>query len=470
MIAFILLCVLFIVMGILLSKRVSNGTEFLVAGRGLPSIALAFTIAATHFGGGALIGGIENGAQFGVWAGTYVIISFGIACFVNAYIAPKFRRVANNLTPPDFIESRFGHSKFLRGYHVAVYIFGTIAIMAAQFSAFGGIATAFGINRNVAVILGAIVVVLYTVMAGMWGVAATDFVQLLICLIFLPIVAVVGMGIMTTETGVTVGNLLSTPFFEQNGSVGNFLYSLIPTIVGSAFAYEFYLRYQSSKDEKDARNSSIVAGILLLALAIPVGIIGAMGHKLYPNIPGTEVLSYVVSQTIPAWAGYLFLAAVLAAIMSTASAMMNSLSGMVARDIYHKLFNHEMEFDSLPYTLRLSKISTVIGGLAAMLVALKFTSVIGLLFWTSPLQSGVIFAPMIFGLFWKKSSKTGAYAAIIVGAVVALIDMLGIYALPERMLVTMAASSLALIIGSLVKPDVDQNHSLKTGGQGQSLT
>ena len=453
MLVLLLFCALFIAVGYAVSKNVSNGTDFLVAGRGLPILYLTFTIAATHFGGGALVGGIEQGAAKGVWAGMYAIIGYSIACFINAFIAPRFRRASNNLTPPDYIETRYGYSKFFRGYHVSVYILGTIAIIAAQFNAFGGIAAAFGISRTPAIILGAVSVMIYTYMAGMWGVAVTDFMQLMICLIFLPIIAVIGLGALNNQAGVTLGTLLSTPFFETPDAAGDFMYSLIPTIVGSMFAYEYFLRFQSAKSEKDARNSSLIAGVLLLILAIPIGIIGAMGQRLYPGVAPNEVLGHVVNTTLPTWAGYLFLGAVLAAIMSTADSLMTSLSGMVTRDIYHKLFNPEKDFDLLPHTLKMARATTVLGCTVAMLISLKFRSIIGLLFWPSPLQSGVLFAPIMIGMFWNKASRKGAYASIIIGACVALIDMFGIYKLPERMLVTMAAATVALVIVSILKPD-----------------
>lgn len=448
--ALLVICGLFIVVGIFLSKKINSATDFLVAGRGLPIWVLAATITATHFGGGALVGGVQQGAEMGLWAGMYAIIGYAIASFANGFIAPKFRRMANNLTPPDFVESRYGASKFLRGYHSIVYIFGTVAIIAAQFNAFGGMAQAFGIARPVAIIIGAIVVIVYTGMSGMWGVAVTDAVQIAICLVFLPVIAVLSMNVLNDQVGVQFSQLFAEPFFATPSAAGTFLYSLIPTVVGSLFAYEYYLRYQSSKGERDARISSFMAGGLLLVLAIPVGLIGSVAHNIFPDVPSDAVLGKVVSETLPPWAAVVFLSAVLAAIMSTADSMMNSLSGMCSRDIYHKLMHPDKEYDQLPHSMAVARWSGIIGCVLAVVIALQFRSIIGLLFWTSPLQSGVMFAPIIIGLFWKKANRTGAFAAVICGAIVALIDMLGIYALPERMLVTMAVGTVALIVGSMV--------------------
>ncbi len=408
-----------------------------------------------------MVGGVQQGAELGLWAGMYGIIGYAIASFANAWIAPKFRRMANNLTPPDYVESRYGASKFLRGYHGIVYIFGTIAIIAAQFNAFGGMAQAFGISRPVAIIIGAVVVIVYTGMSGMWGVAVTDVVQIGICLVFLPIIAVLSMNVLNEKVGMTLGSMFSEPFFATPSAAGTFLYSLIPTVIGSLFAYEYYLRFQSAKDERDARISSIIGGIFLLVLAIPVGLIGSVAHDIFPDIPSDAVLSHVVNQTLPPWAAIIFLAAVLAAIMSTADSMMTSLAGMCSRDIYHKLFHPDEEYNNLPHSMKIARWSSIIGAVLATIISLNFQSIMGLLFWTSPLQCGVMFAPIIVGLFWKGANKRGAYAAVICGAIIALIDMLGIYAWPERMLTTMAVGTVALVIGSLTDKSQTQLQKAK---------
>jgi len=219
------------------------------------------------------------------------------------------------------------------------------------------------------------------------------------------------------------------------------------------FAYEYYLRYQSAKDERDARISSLLAALVLIILAVPVGLIGDVAHRIFPHISSDAVLGEVVNQTMPRWAGVIFLSAVLAAIMSTADSMMTSLAGMCSRDIYHKLFHPDKKYDELKPAVIIARVSSIAGAVLGALVALNFRSIIGLLFWPSPLQSGVLFAPIIIGLFWKGANRYGAYAAVICGAITALIDMLNIYKLPERMLVTMAVGSLALIIVSIATRD-----------------
>lgn len=450
------LCALYIVVGYILSKRVNSASDFLVAGRSLPVIVVTFTIAATHFGGGVFVGGIEWGVEKGVWPGMYAGIGLGIACFVSAFIAGKFRKIKDGITPPDYIEHRYGHSKFLRGYHAIVYILGTVAIIACQFMAFGSMASAFGISYQTAVILGTVVVIIYTYMAGMWGVAITDFIQLAMCIVFIPIIALLGGKIIGAEHSVSLGQLLSQPFFPQPDSMNDFFYTAVPSILGSIFAYEYFIRWQSSRSPSDAVKSCVYAGFLLIALSIPIGLISGIGKLMFPNTPAGDVLGKVITGTLPPWAGMLFLAAVLSAIMSTADSLMTSLGGMVTRDLYHKVFNHDKKFNELKNVLFYTKITAVIGSILGGIVALNFRGILGALFWMSPLQGGALFAPIILGLFWKGANKQGAYAAVITGASMALIEMTGLYAWPERMLFPIMGSVLAMVVVSLITKDKNQ--------------
>lgn len=452
----LLLCALYIVVGFILSKRVNSASDFLVAGRNLPVIVVTFTIAATHFGGGVFVGGIEWGVEKGVWPGMYAGIGLGLACFVSAFIAGKFRAIKDGITPPDYIEHRYGHSKFLRGYHAIVYILGTVAIIACQFMAFGSMASAFGISYQTAVILGTVVVIIYTYMAGMWGVAITDFIQLAMCILFIPIIAFLGGNIIATEHSVSLGQLLSQPFFPQADSMNDFYYTAVPSILGSIFAYEYFIRWQSSRKESDAVKSCIYAGILLIALSIPIGLISGIGKLMYPDTPAGDVLGKVITGTLPSWAGLLFLAAVLSAIMSTADSLMTSLGGMVTRDLYHKVFNHEKSYNDLPNVLLYTKVTAVIGSVLGGIVALNFRGILGALFWMSPLQGGALFAPIVIGLFWKGANRQGAYAAVVTGASMAFVHMTGMITWPERMLFPMAGSALALVIVSMMTKNKSQ--------------
>lgn len=429
---------IFIITGIILKKRITHVTDFLVAGRSLPLGLVAFTIAATHFGGGCIVGGCEWGAQYGMWPGTYSTLGCGVACLAFAFVAGKFRKVAHNITPPDFMEFRYGQSNFLRGYHSLVYVTGITAIIAAQLIGFGYISSVFGIPYWLGVLIAAVMVGIYTVLAGMWGIAVTDFFQLTICVIFLPVLLISTLNLVKVD----LKEILTQPFFPFESAQSEFCYATVPMIFGSMIAYEYFLRWQSAKAAKTAVKGSLIAGVLLLFLAIPIGAIGAAGAKFFPELESGEVLPKLIVKAFPLGPGILFLSTLLVAITSTCDSLMTSLGAITSRDIYHKLLNKGEDFDKLKHSLFVARISSVFFLMVAALIALFYKGVLHVLFWPSPLQVGALFAPFIGGLFWKGATREGAVAGILMGAAMALVDMTGFYVWPERVIFP--------ILGSLV--------------------
>ena len=437
---------IFIVIGIFLKKRISHVTDFLVAGRSLPLVLVAFTIAATHFGGGCIVGGCEWGAQYGIWPGTYSTLACGVACLAFAFIAGKFRKITGSITPPDFMEFRYGSSNFLRTYHSLVYVTGITAIIAAQLIGFGYLSSIFGIPYWMGIVLAAVMIGIYTVLAGMWGVAVTDFFQLAICIVFLPLLMLATLNI----ADIRLSEILSQPFFPFEGAKNEFLYATVPMVLGSMIAYEYYLRWQSAKAVKTAVRGSLIAGVLLILLAVPIGVAGAAGAKLFPAIAPGEVLPKLIIEVFPLGLGILFLSTLLVAITSTSDSLMTSLGAIVSRDIYHKLFHREKEFDNLKYSLKIARVSSVCFLLTAAMIAVFFKGVLSVLFWPSPLQVGALFVPLIGGLFWKGATREGAVAGIFAGAAMALTDMTGLFVWPERVLFPILGSFMVWVVVSVL--------------------
>ncbi len=127
---------------------------------------------------------------------------------------------------------------------------------------------------------------------------------------------------------------------------------------------------------------------------------------------------------------------------------MTSLGAISSRDIYHKLCNKDKRFEELDHSLAVARISSGCFLIVAAGVALFRQGVLDVLFWPSPLQVGALFAPFIGGLFWKGGTREGAVAGILVGVAMALTDMLGIYAWPERVLFPILGSFIAWVVVS----------------------
>ncbi|HGM3508311.1 TPA: sodium:solute symporter family protein [Clostridioides difficile] len=448
MLLLIITCAIYIWIGFYFSKKVKTASDFLIAGRNLPLPILAATIAATSFGGGCLVGGVQWGAERGLWVGMYSTIGAALACFVNAFFAGKLRSLSCDITPADYIETRYGHSVFLRVYQSIVTPISILAIMGSQLISFGSVSTAFGIPYDMAVIIGVIVIIIYTYTSGMWGVAVSAFIQLAICIVFLPIVAYISLKLVGDNPLLMLQSMVKEPFFPGNKSINDFMYTVLPLVLGSIFSYESFLRYQCADNAKNAVKSSVIAGFILLFLAFPIGIIGAIGGSLFPNISSVQVLPQMISTTLPPLISVLFLAAILAAIMSTADSLMTSMSAIISRDIYNKLLHPNIEFNDLKNTLKYSQIASALTAVAGAIIALKFDSLLELLFWPAPLCTGVIFAPFVIGLSWKGATKKGAIYAVIVSMILALLNMVGILTVFDRILIPIIGGSITIFIVS----------------------
>lgn len=188
-IIFFLLIIVLISVSFILSRKLKDGTDFLVPKGGIPYIIVAFTMAATQFGSSMMIGGVQQAQQQaigeGFWPAAYTILAASASCFINMLVAPRFRKFGDSVTPPDFIETRYGRSRFMRGYHSVVYICSITAVLVSQFVGFAGMGVAVGFSYEFSIVLCAAVVFLLSVGSGMLGVAVTDMIQYAMILILL---------------------------------------------------------------------------------------------------------------------------------------------------------------------------------------------------------------------------------------------------------------------------------------------
>src|SRR5665648_371922 len=161
------------------SKRISNSTDFIVAGRNMGPILMAGTLAATEIGGGSSLGVVEKASnlgssQWGLSAAWYVL-AMGLAFVILTFIAPKFR-ASEVKTVPEYFRRRYGKTAGL--FTAITMILPLIGLAAGQFMASATVlAVMLGINWQASLITVAIIVTIYAVMGGMWSVAITDFAQ-----------------------------------------------------------------------------------------------------------------------------------------------------------------------------------------------------------------------------------------------------------------------------------------------------
>ena len=451
-IVFLAIVACLVVFSFALSRKIKEDKDFLIPSGGLPFVIVAFTMAATQFGSSMLIGGVQQAQQQSVGQGfypaVYTLLAASASCFINIFISPRYLKYDNSITPPDFIEHRYGKSKFLRSYHSAVYIGSITCVLVSQFVGFAGMGVAMGFSYNFSLVLCAVTVCLLAIGSGLLGVAVTDMLQFIAIVVLLAVSCIFSLQKLDS-IGVSFAQVAGESFFPGENSKSTFFYTLWPMLIGNLFSYEYFMRFMSCRGIKEAKKASACAGLLLLATALPVALLGSVANYCYQDCDSSSVFGLIITNDMPKWFGVMLVIVVLMAVLTSADSLLTSISGIVSRDIYGGLINSEKQQDA-KHTKTVAKCAMVFFAVLAMCFALFFKQILKITFWFSPLTSGTMFAPMIIGLFWKKANRKGAIAAVICSATAGILHSAGVITLFDRVAGPALIGSAVLITVSLL--------------------
>lgn len=449
------------------NKKYINGmSDFLLAGRKLGFWLCMFTLAATHFGGGCVIGGGEYGFKFGL-SGVWYAASCGIGLLLLGYLtAYKFRNLSM-FTVPDYLEHRYG-SKTIR---VLSAIISTIALTGLVGACTLAAKTAFsilGIEGNAGFYISAIVFLIYTTTGGLWAAALTDFIQLIIAVLGI----IGGAIIVLVKTGGWAGliaalaakDVAQTTYFSLWGMGSqSIMWIILPTVMYTLIGQDFYQRLFSAKDSLTSKKSAIGAGILLLLVSIPPVIMG-MGARALSNIEnGAEAVPWVVQNLMSPIIGGIVLAAILAAVMSSADSLLTGATSHVVKDFWIEIFKKDSIKDEKKL-LTVARISTVIIGIAAVIIAILIPSLVKVIIWSYTMYTASVFVPVIGGVLWKRGTSTGALASLIGGAVVTLWGILSntdIFGFPAEIYGAVISLIIFVVVSLMTKPQQTTDESDK---------
>jgi high affinity choline transporter 7 len=401
-----------------------DSQAFLLAGRKLPLWMAIFTMSATWIGGGFINGTAEYTASTGL---VWVQAPWGYALSLvvgGLFFARKMRnyRFSTMLDP---LEQRFGKKMAALLFLPALSgeIFWTAAILTALGTTF---ATIVGLSTTTAVILSALIVITYTILGGLWSVAFTDVVQLV--LLFGGLCLVVPFALQSAGGWDHVWQLYqksfgaAASFLPTREALGNYYwnwwdYALL-LIMGGIPWQVYFQRVLASRDADTAVRLSIIAGVVCILAAIPAIVIGMVGGVIdWTGIAGgappdaATTLPWVIRHLTPAWVAMIGLGAVAAAVMSSADSSILSASSMASWNVFRPLVNPSITSTQLS---RLVKRIIWIVGIAALLLALNINSVYELWFLCSDFVYCLLFPPLVCALFDPKANTYGALAGFVV--------------------------------------------------------
>lgn len=427
------------------STKISTNTDFMVAGRRLGPLLMAGTLAATEIGGGSSLGVVQNGMSgFGLSASWY-ITTMGIAFIILSFVAPKFR-AATVKTVPEYFRRRYGKSC---GIITAVIL-----------------STMLNIDYQVAVIIVAVVVTVYSIMGGLWSVTLTDFVQVFLIVIGMIIAVPFAMnyagGWDNVASNIPEGTLSLFQGYDLFGIISLVIMYTATFSVGQEAVSRFY----AARDEKAAKGGAWLAALVNFIYAfIPtiLGIItlalinmGKFSSAQFESVGARYALPVLAINTMPTLICGLLFAGIISATMSSSDSDLLGAGSIFANDIYKAVLKPDASSQSV---MKVTKIVMCLVGLASMFIALFNTqSIVSILMFCFTLRAAGSFFPYVMGHYWKKASTAGTIASLIAGTIVVVYlehiskGMLFGIKFSQPIIPGLAAAFICFIIFSLAMP------------------
>jgi solute:Na+ symporter, SSS family len=404
-------------LGAWISRRVRTAGDFFVAGRALGPGLLFSTMLAANIGAGSTVGATGLGYRDGI-AATWWVLSAGLGSLVLAFwIGPAIRRVAaahDLRTVGDYLEFRFGVT--VRMCIAALLWMGSLFILAGQLIAVSWILNvAAGFPKTIGCIVAGAVVTIYFASGGLLTSAYVNIVQLVVKMLGFALAipfALHGVGGWDALSAAQPTANYWNPWASGDSGI------VYLAMLGPAFIVSPGL-LQKVYGARDDRTVRLGVGLNALALiayaAIPV-LLGMMTRLRFPDLAQPELaLPTLLTSGVPAMIGGLGLAAVLSAELSSADAVLFTLTTSLAQDFYKRFRNPEATDAQL---LRVTRLTAVMAGAIGVGVALAASGVVSALSIFYTIMGVSLFVPILAGLAGPRANATDAMAAIIAGMTV----------------------------------------------------
>jgi len=414
-----------IAIGLVAAKRVHNTADFAIAGRNLPLVMIVTTTFATWFGSETVLGipakfidsGLNGVVEDPFGAGSCLIL-------VGLFFAAKLYRMTL-LTISDYFRERYGRS---------VEVICSVIIMVSYLGWVSAQVTALGLVFNVlsdgvismpwGMVIGVVSVLAYTLFGGMWSVAITDFIQM--------IILVVGLGVLAVFAGNQAGGAdkvlalaVSQDLFkfwpEPNfKDIVFFFAAAITIMLGSIPQQDVFQRVMSANSPYAATRGPVIGGVFYILFAFVPMFLVVSALIIMPEQAAAlikedpqKVLPVLVMTQMPFIMQVLFFGALLSAIKSCASATLLAPSVTFTENIWRQFFPNQTDQQEL----RAMRVTLLVFSalVLAYAIAMQGTSIYEMVSGAYQVTLVGAFVPLAFGLYWKKATTQGALLSIVMG-------------------------------------------------------
>lgn len=398
------------------SKKVRNARDYIVAGGRLGWFLSIGTIFATWFGAETCMGSSGTAFQKGILGVIADPFGAGLCLILSGIFFAKFFRKMNIETIVDYFEKRYG--KDVSGLLSLIYIPVYIGWIGAQLLAFGYILNSLtGIALMPAVIISTLVVVTYTYSGGMWADTMTDLFQGMILLagllVLYPVLVHDIGGFAYAKSKIPAEFFNFYPKSVSKLEWLNYIQAWMIVGLGSLPAQDLFQRTMAAKNATISKWSSIIAGILYIAVGLLPVFLGILGRVALPESSGEKILVELALKYLSPPLIALMIGALLSAIMSSADSAILAPASIIGHNVVRSIRPDASE----KLQLKWCRWSVMLLSLLSLILALHFQNIYKLCqeAW-GVLLVGIV-APMIAGVYWKKANRTGAVVGASCGIV-----------------------------------------------------
>jgi len=414
-----------LMIGVWAGRHIKTTSDFALAGRNLPLVMIITTTFATWFGAETVMGIPASFVQGGLNAIIEDPFGAGVCLIlVGAFFAARLYRM-NLLTIGDFYRQRFG--KGIEVFCSVAIILSYLGWVGAQITALGlvfNVLSSGEISQNMGMIIGTIAVLVYVVVGGFLAVAWTDFIQMIVLVIGLTVIAVFAADlaggadkVVDMATSKDLFRFWPEPTFRE---IAFFIAAGITMMLGSIPQQDVFQRVMSAKDAHTAQHGAMIGGAAYILFAfVPMFVVTAavvvMGDSVLELAANDyqKVLPTFIMSHMNLGLQILFFGALLSAIKSTSSATLLAPSTSFVENILKNLYP-SMSDRQLLVAMRITILIFSVSVLAYA-IAMEGTSIYELVADAYQVTLVGAFVPLVMGLYWKRATTQGATLSVLLG-------------------------------------------------------
>lgn len=386
------------------SKNLKGQEDYFLAGKSVQLFPLMMTFLATQVGGGIILGAADEAFQFG-WP--VLLYPFGVALGLILLGCGLGRKLAEFKvsTVAQIFEIVYGSPRLKKVASILSMV-SLFMILVAQIIASNKFLVSLGLNNTPLFIAFWSIVIIYTTQGGLKAVINTDMVQaafftsiFLLCFVF----------VLLSEPSISA---IQAPSIENFANVSSkFCGWLLMPLLFMIIEQDMGQRCFAGASPKIVSRASFLAGVITMVVCIVPVFFGSLANVIGLEIPqGGSVLMTAIAKTTTPWMTALVGCAILAAIISTATSLINAISSNLTSDFNLAIFK---DIDSM----KIVKGITCMISIGAIFFAFYFDNIVDLLIQSYELSVSCLFIPIVIAFFKRKGNFTAALLAMIFGAV-----------------------------------------------------